>query len=88
MSLEHLPARIGHNGGPFLVLEDDRICPDDQAAVFLNRSTSSLAKDRVLGRGCPFIKSGRSVGYLGSDIRATRDANRRRSTSDTGKAAA
>jgi hypothetical protein len=73
--------------GPPLVLIDDVIYPADQAAIFLNRSASSLAKDRVYSRGCPFIRSGRSVGYLGADIRAHRDANRCRSTSDHGQAA-
>ncbi len=94
MSLEHSPIRFGRDGGSLLgrnsgslTLEDDRIYRAPEASVFLNRFESSLAKDRIYGRGCPFIRSGRSVGYLGADIRATREANRRRSTSEVGTVA-
>ncbi len=52
------------------------------AARFLGCSTSKLNKARVNGGGPVFIKDGRSVRYLGRDLRVYRDARRRKSTSD------
>jgi hypothetical protein len=54
------------------------------AATILDRSVSTLAKDRMKGTGCPYIKDGGAVRY---DLRVLEEyaARRtRRSTSDTG----
>lgn len=46
-----------------------------EVAEFLHTSTSSLAQDRYLGRGLPYIKHGRRVLYRWADVHAYLDAN-------------
>jgi excisionase family DNA binding protein len=58
-----------------------------QAAAFLGLSASTLNKMRITGHGnLPFIKLGaRRVVYDPADLKQWIDAQRRRSTSDTGE---
>ena len=61
----------------------DTLLTDRDLALITGRSRSTLQKDRVLGRGIPFIKIGRLVRYRESVVAATLDAlPSRRSTSD------
>lgn len=53
----------------------------------VNRSVSSLRKDRMFGRGFPYIKLGKLVRYSPRDARKEIDRCRRTSTTDTGAAA-
>jgi hypothetical protein len=56
-----------------------------KAAEILARSVSTLAKDRMRGTGCPFVKDGGAVRY---DLRALEHyaaSRTRRSTSETAK---
>jgi predicted DNA-binding transcriptional regulator AlpA len=64
-----------------------RMLDTRDAAAFLGLSASTLNKMRVTGRGnLPFLKLGpRRVVYHPDDLRRWLDANRRRSTSDTGE---
>lgn len=39
-----------------------------ELAHFLRTTTNSLAQERYLGRGVPFIKNGRRVLYARSDV--------------------
>jgi predicted DNA-binding transcriptional regulator AlpA len=79
MSLEHSPAR--ETGASIL--------RTPAAARFLGLGQSTLEKMRVSGTGPDFIKLGpRAVGY---DVEVLRDylkSRTRRSTADTGEAAA
>jgi hypothetical protein len=55
------------------------------AAEIIGRSTSTLAKDRMKGTGCPYIKDGGAVRY---DLRVLEEyaaSRTRRSTSETAK---
>lgn len=45
-------------------------------------STQSLAQDRYLGRGVPFVKFGGRIRYLRSDVLAYLSANRMQRTDD------
>jgi hypothetical protein len=54
---------------PTLILVDDVLYDAKDASIFLGRSPSSLAKDRVFKVGCPWIKVSASVRYRGADIR-------------------
>jgi hypothetical protein len=58
------------------------------AADYLGLSTSTLNKLRVFGGGPVFLKLGRRVAYDLGDLDAWLNAKRRRSTSDSGEAAA
>ncbi|MEO4042141.1 helix-turn-helix domain-containing protein [Hoeflea sp. CAU 1731] len=53
-----------------------------QAADYLGLSVSTLAKMRVYGRGPPFVKLGRRVGYTDPDLDEWLAANRFQSTSE------
>jgi hypothetical protein len=46
----------------------ERPLNEDELAQALGRKKRTLQKDRLLGRGVPYIKIGRSVRYLPSDI--------------------
>lgn len=41
---------------------------EHQAAAIFKKSVQTLRNDRHLRKGCPYIKLGRSVRYLVSDI--------------------
>jgi hypothetical protein len=40
-----------------------------EAGKIMDRGVQTLRNDRHLGRGCPYVKIGRSVRYLMHDIR-------------------
>ena len=65
-------------------LGDDVLLSPSAAAAVLGQSTSTLAKQRLTGDGCPFTKVSRSVRYRIGDIRAFVASKRRLSTSDSG----
>jgi len=49
---------------------------EKQAAPELGASVSKLRSDRFYGRGCPYVRNGRKILYLPSDIRAYLQQNR------------
>jgi hypothetical protein len=53
-----------------------------ELAVFLRTTSNSLAQDRYLGRGVPFVKAGRRVLYARSEVRAYLERNTLRRTDD------
>jgi hypothetical protein len=55
-----------------------------EAATYTGLTEQRLAHLRYSGGGCPFVRIGRSVSYLKSDLDAWLRANRRASTSDPG----
>jgi hypothetical protein len=61
------------------------VLSEEEASVYVNLATSTLAKQRVYGgpNAIPFVKLGaRRIGYLVSDLDAWLSARRRASTSD------
>lgn len=62
--------------------DDDFVVPAKEAARIQNKSQSTLAKERMRGDGCPFVKSGRRVGYRLGDLRRHIASNVRRSTAE------
>lgn len=46
-----------------------------EVAEALHTSPASLAQDRYLGRGIPYVKHGRKVLYRWADVHAYLDAN-------------
>lgn len=65
----------------------DPVLNEDEAARYCRQARITLAKARLRGDGPPFLKLGRSVRYLKSDLDKYLASKRRRSTSDTGAAA-
>lgn len=53
-----------------------------ELAPYLRTSTASLAQDRYLGRGIPFVKYGKRVRYLRTDVLDFLAANRVTRTDD------
>lgn len=53
-----------------------------ELARFLRTTTNSLAQERYLGRGVPFIKNGRRVLYARSDVVAYLERNTVQRTDD------
>jgi hypothetical protein len=53
-----------------------------EVAGLLRTTTNTLAQDRYLGRGVPFIRHGRKVLYARTDVMAYLEGNRCR-TDDT-----
>jgi len=49
---------------------------EHQAAAIFSKSVQSLRNERFLKKGCPYVKIGRSVRYLLSDIRDYLKKNR------------
>nr|WP_155827026.1 helix-turn-helix domain-containing protein [Jongsikchunia kroppenstedtii] len=47
----------------------------EQVAEMLHTTTGSLAQDRYLSKGIPYVKHGRRVLYAWSDVYAYLDAN-------------
>ncbi len=62
-----------------------KVMSNDEAARYLRRSESFLNKLRCSGGGPSFVRIGRRIGYLQDDLDKWLLAQRRRSTSDTGK---
>jgi hypothetical protein len=54
----------------------DEPLPAKKVAHLFGTSEERLANDRYLGRGLPYVKFGRSVFYLRSDVTAYLAANR------------
>jgi predicted DNA-binding transcriptional regulator AlpA len=66
-----------------------RVLRTPQAAEYVGLSASTLEKFRLTGNGPRYQKSGpKIVVYRPEDLDAWLDANRRRSTSDTGSTTA
>ena len=92
MSLEHDPARIGHNSQmrdfdfDFDTASDGELVTAEVCAQILKRSTRTLAKERCTGEGITFVKFGHGVRYVVGDIRA--EIQRRRCSSTAKKVAA
>lgn len=57
-----------------------------ELADFLRTTTASLAQDRYLGRGIPFIKHGKRVRYLRQDVLDYLTANRVQRTDNVASA--
>lgn len=53
----------------------DLITPAE-LAQFMRTTTNSLAQDRYLGRGVPFVKHGKKVLYRRGDVEAYLERNR------------
>jgi hypothetical protein len=53
-----------------------------ELARFMRTTTNSLAQERYLGRGVPFIKNGRRVLYSRSDVIAYIERNTVQRTDD------
>ena len=53
-----------------------------ELARLLRTTTNSLAQDRYLGRGVPFVRHGRKVLYARTDVLAYLDQNRCQRTDD------
>ncbi len=53
-----------------------------ELAEFLRTTVNSLAQDRYLGRGVPFIRVGRRVRYARSDVLTYLEANTCQRTDD------
>jgi hypothetical protein len=53
-----------------------------QLAGFMQTTENSLAQDRYLGRGIPFVKFGKRVRYLRNDVLDYIAANRVQRTDD------
>jgi hypothetical protein len=70
------------------IFSQDQSFDTPGAAQYLGLSVSIMTKWRVEGRGPVFCKLSRRVTYKKSDLDAWRDARRRVSTSDDGRAAA
>ena len=47
-----------------------------KAAAIMSKSVQSLRNERFIGKGCPYLKLGRSVRYLVSDIQDYLTRNR------------
>lgn len=65
-------------------LYDDQLVDEKTFSQIVDRPISTLRKDRMAGRGFPFIKLGRSVKYSLSDARKEIARCRRSSTTDDG----
>ena len=57
--------------------------PPKKAAIYLDTSTSTLAKLRVYGGGPPFHRLGRAIRYRKIDLDEFMSQSRARSTSET-----
>jgi hypothetical protein len=53
-----------------------------ELARFMRTTINSLAQDRYLGRGVPFIKTGRRILYARTEVLAYLDANTCQRTDD------
>jgi Helix-turn-helix domain len=48
---------------------EDRAVNEAEASRLLGQAVQTLRNHRHLGKGCPYIRHGRSIRYLVSDIR-------------------
>ena len=49
---------------------NERLFDERDLARFTKRSVASVRRDRLLKKGCPYIKIGSSVRYMPSDVEA------------------
>lgn len=70
---------------PMATVPDDlpALLTPAEVAHFMRTTTNSLAQDRYLGRGVPFLKHGRKVLYLRIDVLAYLERNRCQRTDDS-----
>ncbi len=93
MSLEHSPARMGHNGGHGPAGHGDpdywnSLIDEKVAAAFLGLEPRTMQSFRQRGSGPKYIKiSSRCLRYRRIDLKTWSDGLVRRSTSDPGQAA-
>ena len=59
-----------------LIVDTDPKLTSAETAKMLGRSEASVIRDRMLGKGCPYIKIGRLVRYRKSDVLAYLDEHR------------
>jgi len=52
-----------------LLKDPERLLDDRELAVVLRRSRSRIQKDRLDGRGPPYVKNGRLIRYRAGDVR-------------------
>ena len=65
------------------ILADDLLLRPAAASPLLGRSASALAKDRMSGTGCPWVKVGRFALYRVGTVRQYVASRVRRSTSES-----
>jgi hypothetical protein len=58
----------------------ERLLDEYEYAQIINRSIGSVRRDRLLGKGCQFVKVGALVRYRPSDVTAYIASNVRRAT--------
>jgi len=65
------PAAMTSAAAPDVVPQDldERLWDDHELAFVLKRSRSRIQKDRLEGRGPPFIRVGRLIRYRAADVR-------------------
>ena len=61
----------------------EKLLTDREVSVLLGRARSTLQKDRVAGRGIPFVRIGAQIRYRPSDVRAAQRVFRSTSEADT-----
>jgi hypothetical protein len=74
-----------HRPMPVLAELPELLTPPELAR-FMRTTTNSLAQDRYLGRGVPFIKAGRRILYARSSVQKYLDANTIQRTDDPRRA--
>jgi predicted DNA-binding transcriptional regulator AlpA len=60
----------------------ERLLSTEECAEITGRSVGSLLRDRILGRGCPFVKLGHLVRYRPSDVKRYIEQNVRGARQD------
>jgi predicted DNA-binding transcriptional regulator AlpA len=63
------PAAVATATAPELPQGFERLLDDNELAAVIGRSRSRIQKDRLEGRGPPFVKIGRLVRYRADDVR-------------------
>ena len=85
MSLEHSPARIGHNSGGGDLDYWHTLIGEKAAAAYLNVTARTMQKLRQTGGGPEYVRlSARCIRYTRAVLRAYAEARIRKSTSDPG----
>ena len=58
------------------IIDPDAWYTPQEAEPILGQSRATQAKDRCLGRGCPYTKRGKLILYRGHDLLAALEAGR------------
>jgi hypothetical protein len=66
----------------------EQLIDDSGLSRITGRSAMSIRRDRMLGRGCPYIKMGRLVRYDPRDVRDYLERCKRNSTGGSQRGAA